>query len=111
MAKLATEIGSRIRAARNKSSMSQAEVADRIGLTQGGYSHLEVGDRLANLELLQRLSELFSVPISAFLPESWLIPIDATVTDPRLSELLAAWPELTETQRQALLGVLRGFRS
>jgi len=35
---------------------------------------------------------------------------DHYVTDRKLDEFLAAWPDLTEAQRQALLSVMRCFR-
>jgi len=44
-------------AARKANDLTQAVVADRLGITHGGYGHYERGFRRVPLEMLPRLAE------------------------------------------------------
>lgn len=107
----AQKISHKLRAAREKSGMSQKRLADLLGISQQGYAHFESGERTIGLEHILRICQILKYPLSELLPDEYVTFIDLATTDPRLAELLAAWPELTETQRQALIGVLRSFRA
>jgi len=108
---LVIELANRIRDIRVSKGMTQAQVAKRLHVSVQTYNHYESCTRVIGVDALLRLPSIFDVPIAELLPPSIITRYDHYVTDRKLDELLAAWPELTETQRQALLGVLRGFRS
>jgi len=105
---LQVEIGKRVLSLRKKSGLNQTQVAELVGLTQSGYALIEGGKRLAGIDHLLKMTEIFLVPLSQLLPEYLMID-PKYVTDPRISDLLAAWPSLTETQRQAFHQMLQGF--
>lgn len=50
---------------RNQKSISQGELADKIGISQNYYCYIENGERQQNisLELLQKLSKALDVPL------------------------------------------------
>lgn len=50
---------------RNKKSISQGELADKIGISQNYYCYIENGERQQNisLELLQKLSKALEIPL------------------------------------------------
>ena len=47
--------------------MTQAQLAERIGMTQLHYGRLERGERNVSLTQLDRIAELFGVPVKALL--------------------------------------------
>lgn len=104
-------LAKKIRDARLNKGMTQAQVADRLHVSVQTYSHYENCTRMIGVDVLFRLPEVFDVPIAALLPDAIVTRYDHYVTDRKLDELLSAWPELAENQKQALLGVLRGFIS
>lgn len=53
----------RLRWLRERKGFSQKEIADKIGISQQGYSHLETGRREPNLETLIKLSRVFDESI------------------------------------------------
>jgi transcriptional regulator with XRE-family HTH domain len=54
-------------ALRQRSNMSQSELARRIGCRVGHVSHLENGRRLPSYELMQRMLEVFGCPAEELL--------------------------------------------
>ncbi len=43
--------------------MSQTELANKLGISQGAVSMIENGERNPSLELLYKMSQTFGVPI------------------------------------------------
>lgn len=101
-------IGKRVLSLRKKSGLNQTQVARLVGLSQSGYALIESGKRFAGLDHLLKIADIFSVPLSQLLPE-YLIVDPRYITDPRLADILTAWPSLTEAQRQAFQSILLGF--
>ena len=56
-------IGKHIRAARNRSHMTQEAVAEAIEMSAPHYGKVERGDRPINLKRLAQLCQLFNVPL------------------------------------------------
>lgn len=54
---LAARVGILIRRLRDVQGFSQAELANRAGVTQGALSQIEAGKRLINLNTLYRLGD------------------------------------------------------
>jgi len=52
---------SRLKSARAARRLTQAEVAQRLGIDQGYYSRLERGEKTPSLEVLQNLSRVLGV--------------------------------------------------
>ena len=47
--------------------LSQSDLADRVGLSKSYISELEAGTKKASLDVLERYSEKFSIPLSSLL--------------------------------------------
>lgn len=60
-------MASRIKAARLKTGLSQADVARRLNLTRQAYNIYETGKTYPRTEKIEQLAEIFGVPISYFL--------------------------------------------
>ena len=56
-------VGDRLRIARNRRKLTQAQVAEELGLSEKHYGHIERGTRIASLELLGHLCTLYQVPL------------------------------------------------
>lgn len=55
--RFARRIGEQIRTARIEAKLSQAAVADRIGMTRGNYARIEHGETNVTIETLLRIAE------------------------------------------------------
>ena len=64
------ELVRRIREARLESSLTQAEVADELGLPQSVISRLEAGQRKVSAIELRDLSELLGIPMERLVPKA-----------------------------------------
>jgi transcriptional regulator with XRE-family HTH domain len=61
-------LGERLRAARRRLFLSQSEVAQQVGITQGAYSQIERGRIRPRLTHLRSLSALLHLPLAELLP-------------------------------------------
>lgn len=112
------ELGDRLRALREDLGLTQAEVADRLGITDGGYGHFERGRRfpsaaelpwlagglgVSTIELLSRLGLLRRDPSSSALPDQLANSFRS---------IAANWADLPERDRrmvEQILGMASSF--
>lgn len=59
-----------LREARKKAGLTQVEVAQAFGVTQGYISKIERGEIRIDPILLQRFAKLYGVEVTALLPEA-----------------------------------------
>lgn len=64
-----TDLVHNVRALRQEAGLSQAELADRVGVSQTWISRLELGQGNPTLSTLNRLAEAFDVRIADLLGE------------------------------------------
>jgi repressor LexA len=60
-------IGNRLRSAREKAGLTQAEVAEKLKISTGAYGHYETGRSEPNLESLNLLADLFKTTVDTLL--------------------------------------------
>jgi transcriptional regulator with XRE-family HTH domain len=60
------ELGARIRELREAAGLSQAELAERLGIAQNSLSNWERGNRQPSFADIVRVAESLAVPISDF---------------------------------------------
>lgn len=69
-AKLAAEVGDRVRQAREAAGISQRELARRMGTSQSAVDRLEAGGVGATLTTLQRAASALGLTVSVDLQET-----------------------------------------
>jgi transcriptional regulator with XRE-family HTH domain len=101
------EVGRRVRALRLERGMSQEKLGDSLGLTFQQVQKYEKGTNRIGAGRLQRISEIFEVPISAFFEAA---PNDESATLREFADnaaalrLLRAYSRISSPQtRQALV--------
>lgn len=97
----AQRIGERIRHFRKAFGLTQAELAERAGMDDMTVSRLETGTRAPSLDQLERLSTVFSVPLSHFLDE----PDSPTMT--RGCEMASLLANLNKEQQSFVIEFVR----
>lgn len=75
---LAKQVGRVVAARRQIAGLTQAQVADRLGVGQEAISRLERGAVMPTLVRLAQLADILSVPIAALLDESSPLTVDVT---------------------------------
>jgi len=63
-------LGKRIRNERVKRNMSQAQVSEKVNLSESYYGNIERGARILSLESLVRISEFFNCSLDYLLVDS-----------------------------------------
>lgn len=59
----------RLESLREAKNWTQAEVAERLGITQGSYSLIASGKRTPSLVTALKISDLFGAPIEELFPD------------------------------------------
>jgi len=68
LAKFASEIGSRLRAARNTSGLAQRQASVAAGLSPTALGRMESGDHVPSTLSLARVAKLYGIPVGEFIP-------------------------------------------
>lgn len=90
---LAKQVGRVVAARRQVAGLTQAQVADKLGVGQEAMSRLERGAVMPTLVRLARLADILSVPITALLEETSPLAVDVT------DEVYRALQTLDESNR------------
>ena len=65
----ARDIGKRLRAARQRADVSQAELAGYLDVTQTAVSYWEAGRRLPGIDDLMKIADFLNTPLGSLLPD------------------------------------------
>lgn len=96
-------VGSKIRALRKERDLTQAELANRIGVQQSDLCRMENGEYKVSLETLFRILAVFGMDIGSFFREEFA-PHAPTDSD---QELLLMFSRLDEAARVEVLDFIR----
>lgn len=108
---LKSHIGARVRWARKRKQMTQADVAARLGRAVETVSNIERGASWTSLEMLQGLSELLGEPI-AFFVEGFCAGQRSSGARLQLeAELAVLVRDLKDDQLRVVRDVARSLRS
>lgn len=105
-------LGGKLRGLREDLGMSQAEVARRLGMTEGGYGHFERGRRIPSAAELPWLSRGYGVSVEELLTRLGLADqriLDEPLPDAlsgRLQRIVSNWPTLNESERETVAQLL-----
>lgn len=89
-------IGRRIKTLREKRSITQKELADRVMISPSSITRLESGETMVSVQTLQLIAKSLKVPAGVFLDEQ---REDIEFDDPEVMELLK---KCTPSQREKL---------
>lgn len=64
----AVKIGEKIKLARQRAGVTQAEVAEKAGLNTNYYARVERGDATATIEAVQKIAKALNVTSADILP-------------------------------------------
>jgi len=88
-------VGNKLREAREAKRMTQAEVAERLGITRSAYANIELGRNAAGIEYLVKLTEVLERPINFFLDMPPPPPEPLTVSELEM-KINDIWQLLTQ---------------
>ena len=102
-------IGTRINALRKERKLTQAVVAEAVGLERASLSMIERGHDRPGLQTLRALADFFGVTLDylesgAVMPRVEMPPDAAQAPDE--AELLAIWRRLNEADRMAIVQLM-----
>lgn len=92
-----TEVGRRLKKARQDAGLTQKEVATRLGITYQAISNYERGTNRVDTDTLTKLCAIYGIAISSLLTAT-MIPGEVPATD-LLEEEPKKAPTLTEKDR------------
>ncbi len=102
------QLGAFIKGQRKLMEISQRELARLTDLSDPYVSQLERGMHEPSIRVLRALAAALNVRAEVLLGYAGLLDPDES---PTVAEAIMAAGELTDEQKQALLGVYRSFRS
>ncbi len=98
------EMGHKLKRIREAASLSQQDVAERLGLSKVAYGDFERGRTAINPEYMIKLSQVLGVPVTSFFPDEALTSDDIErATDPNLRAVAAAWPHLPQWAKDIII--------
>lgn len=98
-------IGDKIRELRKAHGLTQAELAQRISITQSAVAKYESGTAFPGDDVKLMLSKLFSVSMDYLMDR----PTSADIPTQRESELLDAFRRLNDAGQAAALAAVKGL--
>jgi transcriptional regulator with XRE-family HTH domain len=105
---LALQIGNVIRAHRKTTGMTQAMLAEAVGLEVETVSRMETGKRLPTIEKLLEIADVFRIPIASFFES-----VDAIAQQPAsdlyAQRIGAAMNNIPEHGKNFVLEVARSY--
>jgi transcriptional regulator with XRE-family HTH domain len=87
---------------RRLNGMTQVQVAEAIGISQGLYNQLESGKRRMNETYLEALAGLYNISPA-------LLIVDPIRDDPLFNELDEAYRQLSPAERKVLVSSAKGI--
>ena len=100
----AEDLANRLRAARERAGLSQAQVAKLLGTQRPTISEIEAGRRKVGAEEVGRLADIYSVSVS------WLLDARSEVADPMVELAARELAKLKREDLDVVLGLLKTLR-
>jgi len=110
MDKIYREIGARIRAARKALKMTQAEVAERVGIDPSFFGQVERGANIPSIKTLFAVAAAVRVDPADLLPPTGK-PSKGRAKDTATKALDSLLARLKPRKRRVLIGVVRDLAS
>jgi len=95
------EMGDRIRECRKRKNLSQADLAEEIGVSNNTISNMETGSNNVKLENIEKVADFFKVPLDYLVKGMGQAPTDDTFVDRYL--------QLSAEDKKKMLSVMNTF--
>src|SRR5271157_6509836 len=96
----------KIKNLRIKKGLSQAELANEIGLSSGHITRLETGKFNPSTEVLKKLSQIFDISADYLLDDSTDNEYDIDVKNKPLADRIKLVSSLDEKQQEAVITII-----
>ena len=103
--------GQFIHAQRKLAKLSLRELSALTDVSNAYLSQLERGLHTPSVRVVQSLANAFNLSVETLLENAGLLDLDEESAGPGVEAAIAADPHLTDAQKEALVGVYRGFRA
>ena len=103
-----TPFGEKIHAAREALGLSQAQVAEKLGITQMAYAFWERRTVALRPEQIERLAEILNIPINAMLTDR-RTPVRKGGPTGKAHRVFEQVNRLPRSQQQHILAVVEAF--
>lgn len=85
-----TDFSERLRTFRKRKGLTQADVAQRLGITPGGYSGYETGRREPDVTTIKKLADILHCTGDELIGTDYLFQSDRTIPRPKMVPLLGS---------------------
>jgi transcriptional regulator with XRE-family HTH domain len=96
----------KIKSLRTQKDLSQAELAEKIGLSHGHITRIETGKFNPSTEVLKKIAELFDVSADFLLDDSADNEYDIEVKNKPLAERIKLISSLDDKQQDAIITII-----
>lgn len=97
-------LGAKIRAARGDRGLTQAELAQQIGVSRASLANMERGEQLVSAQILARLLVVLDMAADELMPN----PHEAFEAAELAPEVVKSWPEAPEVARAWMDKIIAG---
>ena len=98
--------GTRIHTLREQAKVSQAEVAEKLGISQQSYAKWERRDVALSVAQLEQLATIFNVPVTAFFARELTEPLKPRGPVGRAKKAFEAVSQLPRNQQTTILSLV-----
>ena len=98
--------GTRIHTLREQASLSQAEIAEKLGISQQSYAKWERRDVALSVAQLEQLATIFTVPVTAFFAPELTEPLKPRGPVGRAKKAFEAVSQLPRNQQTTILSMV-----
>lgn len=99
-------IGDNIKKIRKDKGILQKEAAAAVGLNQSNYNKMENGHREPTVSVLQKLSDLFGVPVDYIINPKTKLPKEVVIEDKTANEQLRLIAQLDDEDKQIIFKMI-----
>jgi transcriptional regulator with XRE-family HTH domain len=97
-------LGTKIREARLARELTQAALAEQIGISRASVANMERGEQIVSAQMLARLSVVLKVELAELMPD----PHEAFEAADLSPEVVKSWPEAPEVAKVWMDKIIAG---
>ncbi|MFN6039862.1 MAG: helix-turn-helix domain-containing protein, partial [Bacteroidota bacterium] len=90
------EVGEKIRLLRSSKGLTQANMAEELGMTTSAYSKIERAEINIPLNRLYQIAEVLDVPVMIFFQEEGVLQIRSSLKEKQMNNLLTEVEDIRE---------------